>query len=117
MSNTTATAHRHDALVQGSEAQAVRTSHPPQPPDSIAKALQNRSARTSLPDRVAMRIGLWLVLWGTRPTRAIDADDQTISRRDSRALRLERALAEQHAALDRARASAGLIHFSGPVGR
>ncbi|MCT9001543.1 hypothetical protein [Microbacterium memoriense] len=31
--------------------------------------LPGRTPRTALPDRLAMRVALWLVLWGTRPAR------------------------------------------------
>lgn len=41
-------------------------SHPPDPPAHLAP-VANRVARTSLLDRAAMRVGLWLVLWGSRP--------------------------------------------------
>ncbi|MER7796154.1 hypothetical protein [Microbacterium sp. NPDC096154] len=121
MSNSLTTA-RHDdrRAVSHDEAQAhqtqthaARLSHPPGPPQQAAEALQQRAARTALPDRVAMWIGLRLLLWGTRPERAIDASDPTISRRDARALRLERALDEQRAAQDRLLAQTGLIGFPG----
>ncbi|GAA1729432.1 hypothetical protein [Microbacterium paludicola] len=101
MSNSTISTNRRDALVQGSEAQAVRTSHPPQPP-WIAKELQNRHARTSLPDRVAMKIGLWLLLWGTRPATGRPNTSDLHQRH------LERALLEHQMELDRIRAWAGL---------
>ena len=100
-SSPTATTDRRDVLVQGSEAQAVRTSHPPQPP-SIAKALQNRSARTSLPDRVAMRVGLWLLLCGTRPVTGRPTTS------DLRERHMERELLRHQMELDRIRAWAGL---------
>lgn len=112
--HTTLTTDRRDALVQGSEAQAVRTSHPPQPPDRIVQALQQRAARTSLPDRVAMRIGLWLVLWGTRPARR---DRSAIDPRDLREAFLERTIREHQAAVDRARANSGLTAYLGQYGR
>ncbi|WP_309067170.1 hypothetical protein [Microbacterium sp.] len=103
MSTTTLrTIDRHDVLNQGSEAQAVRTSHPPQPPDSIAEALQNRSARTALPDRVAMWIGLRLLLWGTRPDRGQATNS------DLHELHLERELNRRRAELELARAWAGI---------
>lgn len=123
MSTSTATTDRRDVLVQGSEAHAVRTSHPPQPPSAIAEALQNRSAHAALPagvplsSRVAMRIGLWLLLWGTRPAPAAAAGDQAVRRRESRARRIEQALAERRAELERARAAAGLTQYLGPFGR
>ncbi len=34
-----------------------------------ASVLQDRAPRTALFDRLAMRVGLALLIWGTRPTR------------------------------------------------
>ncbi|WP_203135411.1 hypothetical protein [Microbacterium sp. JZ31] len=103
MSATTLrTTDRRDVLGQGSEAQAVRTSHPPQPPDSIAEALQNRSARTALPDRVAMWIGLRLLLWGTRPVRGQATNS------DLHQLHMERELHKRRAELELVQAWSGL---------
>ncbi|WP_345750511.1 hypothetical protein [Microbacterium rhizophilus] len=101
MSNHNTTTDRRDALVQGSEAQAVRTSHPPQPP-SVTQRLQNRSARTALPDRVAMWIGLRLMLWGTRPVQGRAADADLHERH------LERELLKRQQELDLIRAWGGL---------
>ena len=53
-------------------------SHPPEPLALLAPA-SDRVARTSLLDRAAMRVGLWLVLWGSRP--ASDADTHERRRR------------------------------------
>lgn len=39
--------------------------HPPSTPAALD--LQNRMPRTALADRIAMRIGLALLVWGTRP--------------------------------------------------
>lgn len=77
------------------EAQAVRTSHPPQPPGppQVAQSLQNRTARTSLPDRVAMWLGLQLLLWGTRPVDGQLTTSELHERRiarERRMLQLER---------------------------
>lgn len=47
-------------------------SPPPEPLALLAPAA-DRVARTSLLDRAAMRVGLWLVLWGSRPVSAADA--------------------------------------------
>jgi len=44
--------------------------HPPSTTPAaprVAEVLQSRTPRTALPDRIAMRIGLALLLWGTRP--------------------------------------------------
>ena len=48
------------------------------PPDTLAQLaplapVANRIARTSLLDRAAMRVGLWLLLWGSRPASDADA--------------------------------------------
>ncbi|WP_298741454.1 hypothetical protein [uncultured Microbacterium sp.] len=43
-------------------------SGPLRPSDTLR--LPGRTPRTALPDRLAMRVALWLVLWGTRPARA-----------------------------------------------
>lgn len=59
-------------------------SHPPDPLAQLAP-VANRAARTSLLDRAAMRVGLWLVLWSSRPTD--DASAAERYRRD--ALRAE----------------------------
>jgi len=82
------------------EAQAVRTSHPPQPPGppQVAQSLQNRIARTSLPDRVAMWLGLKLLLWGTRPV------DGQLTTSELHERRLERKRLMLQLELDRARA-------------
>ena len=47
-------------------------SHPPEPLALLAPT-SDRVARTSLLDRVAMRVRLWLVLWGSRPVSEADA--------------------------------------------
>lgn len=112
MSNTLITGrrdNRHEA-----ESLAARTSHPPGPPQQAAQALQNRSARTALPDRVAMWIGLKLLLWGTRPEAR---DAEAIDRRDLREALAERAIREHRAALERARAASGLTAYTGQFGR
>lgn len=46
-------------------------SHPPDPLVQVAP-VANRVPRTSLLDRAAMRVGLWLVLWGSRPAHEPD---------------------------------------------
>ncbi|GGH39657.1 hypothetical protein [Microbacterium album] len=89
MSDIRLTADR-DRDHRPSESAAVRTSHPPQPPSPPRDALmhvslQDRAPRTALHHRIAMRIGLALLLWGTRP-RHVAAD------RDERDARAERAL-------------------------
>ena len=70
-------------------------SHPPEPLALLAPA-SDRVARSSLLDRAAMRVGLWLVLWGTRPvTRA-----EVVERHRHRAFLMEeRARREAEAAL------------------
>lgn len=49
----------------------------PQRPSGIPDPLQltGRAPRTSLPDRIAMRIALALLLWSTRPTDTRDRAD------------------------------------------
>jgi hypothetical protein len=47
--------------------QQPRPPQPPRPPSEAIAALESRAPRTALADRIAMRIGLWLMLWGTRP--------------------------------------------------
>lgn len=70
-------------------------SHPPDPLALLTPAT-HRSAGTSWLDRAAMRVGLWLVLWGSRPvTRA-----ETLEHHRHRAfLAQERAHREAQAAL------------------
>lgn len=50
-------------------------SHPPAPPASLAllAPASNRTPGTSWLDRAAMRVGLWLVLWGSRPVTGAEA--------------------------------------------
>ncbi|WP_396641236.1 hypothetical protein [Microbacterium sp.] len=52
--------------------QPQHLSHPPEPPALLAPT-SDRVARTSLLDRAAMRVGLWLMLWGSRPASPTDA--------------------------------------------
>ena len=40
---------------------------PPSTTSTAADILQSRAPRTALTDRIAMRIGLALLIWGTRP--------------------------------------------------
>lgn len=47
-------------------------SHPPDPLALLAPA-SDRSPGTSWLDRAAMRVGLWLVLWGSRPVSNAEA--------------------------------------------
>lgn len=110
MSNRSITTDRRAAPTPGSEAHAVRTAHPPSPP-GIAQSLENRSARTSLPDRVAMWIGLKLLLWGTRPVRG------QATTRDLHEWRMERELRERQLELDRTRAAVGFYAYGGQFGR
>lgn len=113
MSHTALAPARHDDGL-GSQARAAQLAHPPGPPQQAAVALQTRSARTALPHRVAMWIGLKLLLWGTRPElRDIDAIDP----RDLPDARLERSIREHRLALERARAHSGLIAYNGQFGR
>jgi len=116
MSTTTATTDPRERQ-HGAESRAARTAHPPQPPSIDVEAVRKRSARAALPDRVAMRIGLALLLWGTRASRAAEALDEAVRRREARAFLLERALDERRQELDRARAAAGLTMYQGPFGR
>lgn len=48
-------------------AQQPRPPQPPRPPSAAIAALESRAPRTAFADRIAMRVGLWLLLWGTRP--------------------------------------------------
>lgn len=41
----------------------------PPTPRSQSVRLDGRTPRTSLTDRIAMRIALWLLLWSSRPER------------------------------------------------
>ena len=59
-------------------------SHPPQPLALLSPA-SDRVPRTSLLDRAAMRVGLWLVLWGSRPA----SDTDTLERHRRHALRVQ----------------------------
>lgn len=111
MSNTLI-ADRRDSRHEA-ESLAARTSHPPGPPQQVAQVLQNRSARTALPDRVAMWIGLKLLLWGTRPEQR-EAD--AIDTRDVREAIAERAIREHRAARERIHAS-GLTAYPGQFSR
>ncbi|WP_156761936.1 hypothetical protein [Microbacterium karelineae] len=52
--------------------------------ETAAEILQRRAPRTTLFDRIAMRIGLALLIWGTRPTRQ-SAPDVSGFRADPRA--------------------------------
>jgi hypothetical protein len=38
--------------------------------------LHDRTPRTSLPDRIALRIALWLLLWSTRPLPRTSSAEQ-----------------------------------------
>lgn len=55
--------------------------------------LTDRTPRTSIPDRVALRIALALLLWSTRPS-------STVSSADSRRAARERELRERRWRLD-----------------
>ena len=55
--------------------QRPQLSHPPESLASLAPA-SDRVARTSPLDRAAMRVGLWLVLWGSRPVSEADAHER-----------------------------------------
>ncbi|GLJ59958.1 hypothetical protein GCM10017576_00870 [Microbacterium barkeri] len=55
------------------------SAHPPQPsgmPRALS-AIPERTPRASAADRIAMRIGLWLLLWSTRPS---ETPEQTRAR-------------------------------------
>jgi len=71
---------------------AARTAHPPQPPSAAIAALERRSPRTAIIDRFAMRIGLWLLLWASRPTHVCRAEADARRERE-RLLRAHLALA------------------------
>jgi len=79
-------------------------SHPPDLRSPITP-VTDRVARTALIDRAAMRVGLWLVLWGSRP--AADTDPRARHRR--RAFRVEQR--ERHEAA-RERATRLWLHRS-----
>ncbi|GGF45044.1 hypothetical protein GCM10010922_20930 [Microbacterium sorbitolivorans] len=69
------------------------TSHPPS--TTVALDLQNRTPRTALADRIAMRIGLALLVWGTRPAAPLGPDVSGYRPHPSEAARreIDRALA------------------------
>ncbi|GAB2507176.1 hypothetical protein GCM10027064_00850 [Microbacterium petrolearium] len=71
--------------------QQPRPPQPPRPPSEAIAALESRAPRTALADRIAMRIGLWLTLWGTRP--------QYIRRDEAEALLERRRLLQAHLTL------------------
>jgi len=52
----------------------VNTTVPTHPPSTSVQALSGRIPRTALSDRIAMRIGLALLLWGTRPVKNLGPD-------------------------------------------
>ncbi|PZU38991.1 MAG: hypothetical protein DI573_08365 [Microbacterium sp.] len=55
----------------------LTTRHPvPPEPLSVLPPETTRVPRASLIDRAAMRIGLWLLLWGSRPVADTDAVDR-----------------------------------------
>lgn len=70
---------------------ATARSATPHPPDTLR--LPGRTARTTLPDRLAMRVALALVLWSTRPEHAParGGDPWRADRRDSDRVRREQA--------------------------
>lgn len=70
------------------------------PGPSALHALSHRSPRTGAADRLAQRLGLWLLLWGTRPAGAPWSEPHRQTRAVVRALRAERAehLAAAHRA-------------------
>ncbi|HJA04482.1 MAG: hypothetical protein ACTH0E_00630 [Candidatus Microbacterium stercoravium] len=49
----------------------MNTTVPTHPPRTPVQALSGRTPRTALSDRIAMRIGLALLLWGTRPVKNV----------------------------------------------
>jgi len=55
----------HSTTLQRSREHA--SNHLPAPPDTLQLTLHTR--RTALPDRIAMRLGLWLIIWSTRTPR------------------------------------------------
>lgn len=65
---------------------------------SVAEVLQSRTPRTALTDRIAMRVGLALVVWGTRPLAQTAPDVSGYRRSHVAAPRrdIERALAAHH---------------------
>lgn len=52
----------------------MNTTVPTHPPSTPEAALTGRTPRTALADRIAMRIGLALLLWGTRPVKRLGPD-------------------------------------------
>jgi hypothetical protein len=71
--------------------------HPvPPEPVSVLPPGTTRKPRAALIDRAAMRVGLWLVLWGSRPVADTGALDR---HRQREFLRAERERREAEAAL------------------
>ncbi len=65
---------------------ALSTAAPPQTPlPTESLRVPGRTPRTSLVDRVALRVALWLVLWSTRPeqTTPLREDVQNARRLDA----------------------------------
>ncbi|OCG75299.1 hypothetical protein [Microbacterium sediminis] len=87
MSQTVQFPTRDRALTE----QQPRPPQPPRPPSEAIAVLESRAPRTAFADRVAMRIGLWLMLWGTRPT--------VIRRDEAEALLERRRLLQAHLVL------------------
>lgn len=74
------------------------TSHPPSTTEvasSAVEVLQSRTPRTAFADRIAMRIGLALLVWGTRPAASVGPDVSGYRPHPSEAARreIDRALA------------------------
>lgn len=96
MSNTVATdtirtMDRHEAGAART-AHPPRPPHPPHPPSEAIAALEHRAPRTTLIDRIAMRIGLQLLLWSTRPAMTRDKAQAAYRlRREAQQLEAQRA--------------------------
>ncbi|WOF21610.1 hypothetical protein N8K70_09400 [Microbacterium betulae] len=89
------------------------TAHPPQAGPSPARvedaiaAIPARTPRTSTADRLAMRIGLWLLLWSTRPSD----DRESAERAHAARLVADATRAEHDVAVARAQSLYGAHRF------
>ncbi len=86
-SQLTAPSHQHPSAPSESVPSEPAQLHPPDPLAQLAP-VANRVARTSWLDRAAMRVGLWLVLWGSRPAdpqNAVERHRRNVLREQQRA--------------------------------